>query len=268
MKNKFNLEDKNSILQFYLENGIRFAMSNKSDKNQSFQEIEEQNTINQDLRKSPKTEYVDLLDNEKLVDCFSDSRKIADSVFSLDELKKSVELFNGCGLKKNANNTVFSDGNPKSNLMVIGEAPGAQEDQKGIPFCGTSGKLLDKMFLAINVDRRNMYVTNIVFWRPPGNRKPTPQEIKTCMPFLERHIQIISPKLIVLAGGVAASALLKKEEGISSIRGNFFEYNNDYLDNSITTIATFHPSYLLRQPKQKKLAWDDLQSIKKFLTKI
>ena len=198
-------------------------------------------------------------------DSFISSRLIADSVSSLEELKKAVLNFEECDLKKTSINTVFSDGSPDAKIMVIGEGPGANEDKAGIPFCGLSGKLLDKMFLSINLSRSDLYITNVVFWRPPGNRKPLSTEIDLCVPFLERQIAFVNPKLIVLAGGISASAVLKKNIGISRIRGIFYKYKNRYLDREIDAIAIFHPSYLLRQPSQKKLAWEDLKSIRKYL---
>ncbi len=183
----------------------------------------------------------------------------------LNELKYLVENFNNCELKKYAKNTVFADGNPKAEIMLIGEAPGANEDLQGIPFCGKSGQLLDKMLGAIGLDRSTVYISNTVFWRPPGNRQPTYEETEMCRPFLEKHIALIKPKVIVLVGGVAANSILKSNIGISKIRGKFYEYTNQYLSSPITTTAIFHPAYLLRQPKQKRLAWEDLQLIQKHL---
>lgn len=184
---------------------------------------------------------------------------------TLDQLKEAVFAFDGCDLKKNATNTVFCDGDPASKIMLIGEAPGEQEDLRGIPFCGRSGKLLDKMLEAIGLNRNCVYITNTVFWRPPGNRKPSFEETAICRPFLEHHIRLVAPKLIILVGGTAASSVLDTNVGVSQLRGKFYQYSNRYIGSSIAATVIFHPAYLLRQPMQKKLAWEDLQSIRKYL---
>lgn len=196
------------------------------------------------------------------------ARSIADKVTSLDELKDEVMNFNACVLKQFANNTVFADGNKNAKIMCIGEAPGATEDKIGIPFCGESGKLLDNMFRAINLSREtNIYITNTVFWRPPGNREPTQEEIEICRPFLEKHIALIKPELIILIGSTAAFSLLGLRHGISKIKQEYYSYTNSYLTHSINVTAIFHPAYLLRQPMQKKTAWYDLLKIQEFIAK-
>ena len=184
---------------------------------------------------------------------------------SLTQLKTLVSNFDGCELKKNATNTVFCDGNPSSKIMLIGEAPGQTEDMEGIPFCGRSGKLLDKMLLSIGLDRTKVYITNTVFWRPPGNRKPTQEETDLCKPFVEYHIKLVDPKLIILVGGTAASSVLGVDTGISRLRGKIYQYKNQYINRHIDATAIFHPAYLLRQPGQKKVAWQDLQFIKEYI---
>lgn len=183
---------------------------------------------------------------------------------SLIELRTLVESFDGCDLKKSAINTVFSDGNPEADIMFIGEAPGASEDEQGIPFCGQSGKLLDNMMAAIGLTReKNAYITNTVFWRPPANRKPTAEEIGICRPFVKKHIALIKPKLIIMVGSTAVESLLSINTPITKLRGEYFEYTNEYMDNhTIRTTAIFHPSYLLRQPAHKKTMWFDLLKIK------
>lgn len=192
------------------------------------------------------------------------ARMIADNCNSLQELRDALEKFDGLSIKKTATNLVFSDGNPKADIMAIGEAPGANEDEEGIPFCGASGKLLDLILASINLDRKtNLYITNSIFWRPPGNRRPTPEENAVCLPFVEKHIALIKPKLILLVGATSASALLNSTETISRLRTKFYEYKNQYLDTSIPTAVIFHPSYLLRQPLQKKTVWFDLLKIQK-----
>lgn len=194
------------------------------------------------------------------------ARSHADHCHTLDELRQAVMAFDGCSLKKTAGNTVFADGNPKAKVMVIGEAPGSEEDKQGIPFCGPSGKLLDKMFGAIGLNRaESMYISNTVFWRPPGNRQPSQEETAICMPFVEKHIALIAPKLLILAGGVAAKTLLASDQSVSRMRGRMLSYSNEYLPKPLPTAIIYHPSYLLRTPAQKRLAWHDLLFIKEFL---
>lgn len=204
--------------------------------------------------------------DSKVIDHSAVSRNIVNNITSLTELKKAVENFDGCELKNFASNTVFSDGVSDAKIMLIGEAPGANEDALGIPFCGESGKLLDKMLASINLSRKeNVYITNTVFWRPPGNRAPTDMEIAICKPFIEKHIALIEPRLIVLVGSTAATGLLGKHAGITKIRQEYYNYSNQYLKTPITTTAIFHPAYLLRQPTQKKVAWNDLLKIQQFI---
>lgn len=198
----------------------------------------------------------------------TEARRLAESAKNLDELKTIVENFNGCALKNFATNTVFCDGQPNAEILLIGEAPGATEDKQGIPFCGESGKLLDKMLKTIGLDRvRNIYITNTIFWRPPANRRPTPEEIKICSPFVEKHIQLLAPKLIILIGGTAATALLGKKESITYIRENYYPYTNQYLKEPILTAALFHPAFLLRSPYKKKDTWFDLLKIRDYIQK-
>jgi uracil-DNA glycosylase len=200
------------------------------------------------------------------------ARQFASQASTIEQLKEYLDKFDGLSIKKTANNTVFSDGNPNSSIMIIGEAPGANEDEEGIPFCGASGQLLDKILLSIGLEReKDFYITNSVFWRPPGNRKPTNEETDICLPFVEKHIALIKPKLILLVGSTAAATLLQSNETISRLRGKFYQYNNQYLSQPIPATVIFHPSYLLRQPLQKKTVWFDLLKIKKtfdFIDKI
>lgn len=185
---------------------------------------------------------------------------------TVEELKEAVMGFDGVPLKKTAMNTVFADGNPKADIMFIGEAPGADEDRQGIPFVGASGQLLDKMLHACALekeegDRSNVYITNVLFWRPPGNRNPTLSEIAVCLPFVERHIELVDPKVIVLLGGAAAKAVLGHHEGISRLRGRWFQHSTPGLSAPVQATALFHPAYLLRSPAQKRRAWGDLLNI-------
>jgi DNA polymerase len=194
------------------------------------------------------------------------AKKAADAAKTLPELRKAVENFDGCNLKKMATNTVFCDGNPASKVMVIGEAPGNHEDLQGIPFCGDSGKVLDGMFRGINMTReKNFYITNVIFWRPPGNRRPTDEELAICRPFVERHIQLLNPEVLVLVGATSMSAVLGITDPISSVRGKFMDFAPKFLSRKIKTFVVFHPSYLMRQSSKKKLAWHDMLALEQFL---
>jgi uracil-DNA glycosylase family 4 len=185
---------------------------------------------------------------------------------TLEGLKKELDSFEGCALKKTAMNLVFSDGNPQADIMLIGEAPGADEDRQGKPFVGMSGQLLTKAFKAAGFDReKDLYISNTVFWRPPGNRQPTSQELESCLPFTQRHIALIQPKLLILVGGTAVKALLNTNEGITKLRGKWFDYEIPGLEKPIKTTAIYHPAYLLRSPGRKKDMWMDLLKIKKEL---
>lgn len=187
------------------------------------------------------------------------AKELADAATSLDALREAVMTFDGCALKKTANKTVFADGNPTASVMLVGEAPGADEDREGIPFCGMSGKLLDKALATIGLSRQeNLYITNTLFWRPPGNRRPSDEELMMCAPFLEKHIALIKPKILILAGSTATTSLLKSQEGITKLRGKLHHYTNPYLAESIPALVVYHPSYLLRQPSQKASLWQDL----------
>ena len=183
-----------------------------------------------------------------------------DKLRNLELLKKSIMNLKNCDLKKNAKNIVFSDGNPKSKIMLIGEAPGANEDQEGLPFVGRAGLLLDKMLAAINLDRKKVYISNIVNYRPPENRRPTEEEIKRYLPFISKHIEIINPKILVLLGSTAMNALIGKDEVISKMRGKWIE--KKFRNSKTAVIITFHPAFLMRQPAQKKMAWIDLKMIR------
>ena len=183
-----------------------------------------------------------------------------DKAKSLDKLKKSILSLNNCDLKRQAKNIVFSDGNPNSKIMLIGEAPGANEDEEGLPFVGRAGALLDKMLAAIDLDRKKVYISNIINYRPPEDRRPTDEEIKRYLPFITKHIEIISPKILVLLGSTAMNALIGNEVVISKMRGKWIEKKFGNCKTSV--IITFHPAFLMRQPAQKKMAWIDLKMIR------
>ena len=182
------------------------------------------------------------------------------NVHTLEELKDKMSAFKGCDLYKSATNMVFSDGNPKSKIMLIGEAPGHDEDLQAKPFVGRSGKLLDKMLEAIDLNREKVYIANIIPWRPPANRRPTEDEINSCLPFILKHIEIIKPYALMLLGSTATFAILRNKEGISKIRGKWVDLEINQI--TIPTMPTFHPAFLLRQPGQKKHVWADLQSLR------
>ena len=184
----------------------------------------------------------------------------ADIAKKLEKLKKSISNIKNCELKKSSNNIVFSDGNPKAKIMLVGEGPGSNEDQEGLPFVGQAGTLLDKMLASINLDRKNVYITNVVNYRPPENRSPTENEIARYLPYLKTHIEIINPKILILLGSTAMNSIIGSESTISETRGKWIE--KQFGLSKISTIVTFHPSFLMRQPSQKKIAWIDLKMIR------
>ena len=196
-----------------------------------------------------------------------ETENLANSCKTLTELESAVRSFDKCPLARTAKKVVFSDGNNNADLMIVGEAPGAEEDRIGLPFVGLAGELLDKMLASINCDRANTYITNIVFWRPPGNRKPTDEEIALCFPFVKQHIILIKPKVLVLSGAVAAQAILKTKLGITRLRGAWHKLKIAEELDEIDTISIFHPAFLLRQPERKRETWSDLKSIKEKLNK-
>ncbi|MFA4994911.1 MAG: uracil-DNA glycosylase [Bdellovibrionales bacterium] len=193
------------------------------------------------------------------------------SAKTLDELKAELSTFDGCALRTTAMNLVFADGNPSSPVMFIGEAPGEDEDRQGKPFVGVSGQLFDKMLAAAGMARKDIYISNILFWRPPGNRTPTDAEIAACLPFVERHIALINPKILVLLGGVAAKTLLRTTDGITRIRGRWTTYkppSDGTFDTPIPCLPIYHPAYLLRQMSAKRQAWNDILLLRKRLDEI
>ncbi len=179
---------------------------------------------------------------------------------NLENLKNSILSIQNCELKKKAKNIVFSDGNPKSKIMFIGEAPGSNEDLEGLPFVGRAGALLDKMLESINLNRKTVYISNIINYRPPENRTPTDEEIDRYLPFIKKHIEIINPKILVLLGSTAMNALINNEVVISKARGKWIE--KEFGNCKTSVIITFHPAFLMRQPAQKKMAWIDLKMIR------
>lgn len=193
----------------------------------------------------------------------AEAERLAREAITLDSLKAALAGFDGCGLKATATNLVFADGNPAAPLMLIGEAPGREEDQQGLPFVGESGRLLDRMLTAIGIDRTGCYIVNMLPWRPPGNRAPTTEETQICLPFLRRHIALVAPKVIVLLGGIAAKGLLETTEGITRLRGRWTQLI--VAGQEIPVLPTYHPAFLLRQPGAKRDAWIDLLAVKRRL---
>lgn len=192
------------------------------------------------------------------------ARALAASCRSLADIAAALESFEGCSLKQTATRLCFSDGSADARLMLIGEAPGAEEDRQGRPFVGPSGQLLDRMLAAIGLDRRKVWITNIVFWRPPGNRAPTTAEVAVCQPFVERQIELLQPRRLLFLGGSAARGLLEVTEGVTRLRGRPFVYQ-PAKGEPIPAAIMFHPAYLLRQPLQKRLAWRDLLTLRRQL---
>jgi uracil-DNA glycosylase len=191
------------------------------------------------------------------------AREAAKTAASLDELRAILEGFDGCALKATATRLVFADGNPQARVMFVGEAPGRDEDLEGLPFIGRSGKLLDLMMAAVGLDRKSAYIANIIPWRPPGNRDPSPQETAICLPFIRRQIELANPDVLVCLGKPSAVTLLDIKEGITKARGRWFTYHTGTRD--IRATVTLHPAYLLRQPLSKRLVWRDFLAIKKAL---
>ena len=239
------------LLRLFKENGVDEIIANSS-----FNRIK--NT--EKLRKKDL-----MLKNDTINSNNSMHNDQINKISSLEELKSYMSDFKGCELYKSSTNMVFSDGNPKSEIMLIGEAPGHDEDIQGKPFVGRSGKLLDKMLEAIELNREKVYIANIIPWRPPNNRRPTDEEIETCLPFIKKHIELINPKVLMLLGSTATFALLKNTEGITKIRGKWVDLNFNTI--SVPTLPTFHPAFLLRQPAQKKHVWEDLKSLKNKVSK-
>jgi uracil-DNA glycosylase len=262
-------EDLASLLKWYVDNGIdetigeeavdRFAAPAAA-ANAPAPAIELRNTAPTPIR--PATPFPARapvpLESPQLVE---DARELARRCVTIADLETAIRAFEGCAIKRTAKHTVFADGVAGAPVMVVGEAPGADEDRLGKPFVGVSGQLMDRMFDAIGMSReRDLYITNILFWRPPGNRTPTLAEQAICLAFTRRHIELAKPKVLVLAGGTAAKAVLDTTEGIMRMRGKWTSVRLD--DGSeVPTLPTFHPAYLLRNPADKRLVWQDIRQV-------
>ena len=244
--NNSKISESIKLLRLFKENGVDEIIANSS--------------FNR-TKNTEKLRKKDLMhENDKISSNDSMYADQINKINSLEQLKSYMSNFKGCELYKSSTNMVFSDGNPKSKIMLIGEAPGHDEDIQGKPFVGRSGKLLDKMLEAIELNREKVYIANIIPWRPPSNRRPTDEEIEICLPFIKKHIELIKPKVLMLLGSTATFALLKNTEGITKIRGKWVDLNLNNI--SVPTLPTFHPAFLLRQPAQKKHVWEDLKSLK------
>ena len=191
------------------------------------------------------------------------AREAARTAPTLEALRDLLEKFDGCTLKSTATRLVFADGNPQARVMFVGEAPGRDEDIAGLPFVGRSGQLLDRMIAAIGLDRSKAYIANVIPWRPPGNRTPTPQETLVCLPFIQRQIELVDPDVLVTLGNPSTQSLLGTREGIMRARGKWFDYDTG--TRTIRALPTFHPAYLLRSPSYKRMSWQDLRAIAKVL---
>ena len=221
----------------------------------------EEKNQNNIITTEPILENIEYIFENKPINRFKTKPKVEDASIKLNELKKEIENIENCELKKNASKIVFSDGDYKSKIMIVGEGPGQKEDQEGKPFVGDAGILLNKMLKSINIDRKKIYITNVVNFRPPNNRKPEPSEISKYSNFLRKHIAIIDPKILILMGSTAMESLFGSNIKITKERGSW----KDIIINNTTYLCmiTFHPAYLLRQPENKKFSWTDLKEIRK-----
>jgi DNA polymerase len=260
------------LLAFYLEAGVDCALSD-----QPIDRLAEPDSVpaamprevapSPPVRETPATPAVSRSEIAPAPEAaIASAREAARTAPSLEALRALLENFDGCALKHTATRLVFSDGNPKARIMFVGEAPGRDEDIEGLPFVGRSGKLLDRMIAAIGLDRSKVYIANVIPWRPPGNRTPTPQETQICLPFIQRQIELVNPDVLVTLGNPSTQTLLSTREGIMKTRGKWFDYDTG--TRTIRAIATFHPAYLLRSPSYKRMSWQDLRAIAKELEKV
>ena len=251
---------QNLLLKWHVTNGVTFSFSNTSLRNFYPKDKEFKNRVD-------TSEQIDVKvfkNNDENI-----KKQIKIEAKSIDELILELKKFEGCALKRTAKNLVFSDGNKDSKVMVIGEAPGEDEDRIGKPFVGKAGQLLDKMLNAIGQDRNNTYISNLIFWRPPGNRNPNEEEINACLPFVYKHLEIIKPKILILAGAISSKIILdRKDFGITQLRGQWYDVYLKEINHKIKAMPIYHPAFLMRQPIRKREAWEDLKNIEKEIKKI
>lgn len=266
-----NMEQKidiTSVLEWYLESGVTESCGAEpvlANKAQSPEKTAPTEVYYQsgDSAVASSRPAISALAQTSVAAC-KNARELCEKATSLEELKQLVSNFEGCALKFNAKSMVFGSGNPHAEILIVGEAPGADEDRLGLPFVGRSGHLLDKMLAAIGVERESVYITNILPWRPPGNRTPTDGEVAVCLPFLKKQIDLVKPRVLLLLGGSAANAILDNAEPISKMRGKWFEYKLSD-KTTVQAVASFHPAFLLRNSAQKAKAWADFLRILKKL---
>ncbi|WP_146690376.1 uracil-DNA glycosylase [Bradyrhizobium canariense] len=255
------------LLAFYLEAGVDCALAEEPVNRLADPDIvpaASEPALPKPVRTAPVAIPVARADAPPAPEAaISSAREAARTAPSLEALRALLEKFDGCALKHTATRLVFADGNPQARVMFVGEAPGRDEDIEGLPFVGRSGKLLDRMMSAIGLDRSQAYIANVIPWRPPGNRTPTPQETQICLPFIQRQIELVNPDVLVTLGNPSTQTLLSTREGIMRTRGKWFDYDTG--TRVIRALATFHPAYLLRSPSYKRMAWQDLRSIAKVL---
>lgn len=252
------------LLAFYLEAGVDCALAEEPINRLSEIEAEPAPMRAAPVRERPAPLPVPRTDVAPAPDVVIESaRELAPQAKTLDELRGLLEVFDGCALKMTATRLVFGDGNPQARVMFVGEAPGRDEDLQGIPFIGRSGKLLDLMLASIGLDRTSAYIANVIPWRPPGNREPSPHETQMCLPFIRRQIELVDPDVLVCLGKPSSQAVLELKDGIVKSRGRWFDYNTG--TRMIRAMATFHPAYLLRQPIYKRMTWKDLRMIRRAL---
>jgi uracil-DNA glycosylase len=256
------------LLAFYLEAGVDCALSDEPVNRLAEPEIAPRRAEvvapPQPVRPAPVPLILPPGETPAAPDAaIASAREAARTAPTLVDLRELMQRFDGCSLKATATRLVFADGNPDARIMFVGEAPGRDEDIEGLPFVGRSGKLLDRMIGAIGLDRTKAYIANVIPWRPPGNRTPTPQETQICLPFVQRQIELVDPDVLVTLGNPSTQTLLGTREGIMRTRGRWFDYDTG--SRVIRALPTFHPAYLLRSPAYKRLAWQDLLAIAKVL---
>jgi uracil-DNA glycosylase family 4 len=257
------------LLGFYLEAGVDCALTDTPSNRLADPDIAltprpSELVLSQSVRSSPAAAPAARAEAAPAPEAaIHSAREAARTAPSLEVLRGLLENFDGCALKSTATRLVFADGNPQARIMFVGEAPGREEDIEGLPFVGRSGKLLDRMIAAIGLNRSNAYIANVIPWRPPGNRTPTPQETQICLPFIQRQIELVNPDVLVTLGNPSTQTLLSTREGIMKTRGKWFDYDTG--TRVIRAIATFHPAYLLRSPSYKRMSWQDLRAIAKAL---
>lgn len=261
------MTDIQSVIEWYILSGVTdFCADEPSNMLQADARTTAQSTSSETTADKTSRPAITPLAQINMA-AFHTAEELCRKAQTLDDLKAMVENFDGCALKFSANSTVFGYGNPQAEIMIIGEAPGADEDRQGEPFVGRSGHLLDKMLQSVGIERQDCYITNILPWRPPGNRTPTDEEVVMCLPFLKRQIELVSPKIIFILGRSAANSLLDNSESISSLRGHFIDYTTSG-GKIIPTLSSFHPAYLLRTTAQKAKSWSDLLRLKRKLEEL